>query len=168
MSQPMKATLRPARIDDTPAIASLIRELAVYEKLEDQAKATADDLARHLFGDRPAAEVIVAEIDGEPVGFALYFSTFSTFRGQPGTYLEDIFVRPEHRGQGIGKALLASVARVAVERGSGRLEWSVLDWNAPSIEFYRSQGAVPMAEWTVFRVADEALNRLAGKIAGAS
>jgi GNAT superfamily N-acetyltransferase len=157
----MNTTLRPARIEDSGTIANLIRELAVYEKLEDQAKASADDLARHLFGDRPAAEVIIAEVDGQAVGFALYFSTFSTFRGQPGTYLEDIFVKPEFRGQGIGKALLANVARVAVDRGSGRLEWSVLDWNTPSIEFYRSQGAISMDEWTVFRVADEALNRLA-------
>ena len=115
-----------------PTIAALIRELAAYEKLEDQARATADDLRRHLFGDRPAAEVLIlAEVDGEPVGFALFFPTFSTFRGQPGLYLEDLFVRPEHRGRGIGKALLASLARLAVDRGCGRLEWSVLDWNAP-------------------------------------
>ena len=151
----MNATIRPARLDDAPTIANLIRELAVYEKLEHQAKATSDDLARHLFGDRPAAEVLIAEVAGEPVGFALFFPTFSTFRGQPGLYLEDLFVRPEHRGQGIGKALLASVAKLAVDRGCGRLEWAVLDWNTPSIEFYRSQGAVPMDEWTVFRVADE-------------
>ena len=159
----MNATIRPARPDDAPTIANLIRDLAVYEKLEDQARATAADLARHLFGDRPVAEVLVAELAGEPVGYALYFATFSTFRGQPGLFLEDLFVRPEHRGQGIGKALLAAVARIAVERGCGRLEWSVLDWNAPSIEFYRSQGAVPMDEWTIFRVADLALLELAGK-----
>jgi GNAT superfamily N-acetyltransferase len=159
----MNATLRSATIDDAPTIAGLIRELAVYEKLEDQARATADDLARHLFGDRPAAEVILAEVAGEAVGFALFFSNFSTFRGQPGIYLEDIFVRLEFRGQGIGKALLAKVARIAVDRGCGRLEWSVLDWNQPSIDFYRSQGAVPMDEWTVFRVADEALLLLAEK-----
>jgi len=159
----MNATIRPACVDDAQTIATLIRELAVYERLEDQAKATADDLARHLFGDRPAAEVLIAEVEGTPVGFALFFSTFSTFRGQPGIYLEDIFVRPEHRGQGIGKALLARIARIAIDRGCGRLEWSVLDWNTPSIEFYRSQGAVPMNEWTVFRVADGALEALAGK-----
>jgi GNAT superfamily N-acetyltransferase len=163
MSQPQHATIRPARLDDAPTIASLIRELAAYEKLEDEAKASPDDLARHLFGDRPAAEVLMAEVDGSAVGFALFFSTFSTFRGQPGLYLEDLFVRPEHRGKGIGKALLASVARIAVERGCGRLEWSVLDWNTPSIDFYRSQGAAPMDEWTVFRVADQALIQLAGK-----
>ena len=158
----MKPSIRPAKAEDAANIASLIRELAVYEKLEHLANATPEDLIRHLFGDRPAAEVLIAEIDGEAVGFALYFSTFSTFRGQPGTYLEDLFVRPEYRGQGIGKALLSSVAKVAVERGSGRLEWSVLDWNKPSIEFYRSQGAKPMDEWTVFRVDEDALIRLAG------
>jgi GNAT superfamily N-acetyltransferase len=159
----MNATIRPARLDDAETIASLIRELAAYERLEDQAKATADDLARHLFGDRPAAAVLIAEVEGSPVGFALYFSTFSTFRGQPGIYLEDIFVRPEHRGRGIGKALLASVAKVAVARGCGRLEWAVLDWNTPSIEFYRSQGAIPRDEWTVFRVSDGELFELASR-----
>ena len=159
----MTATLRPALPDDSGAIADLIRELAVYEKLEGQARATADDLRRHLFGDRPAAEVIVAEVEGEVVGFALFFATFSTFRGQPGLYLEDLFVRAEHRGRGIGKALLAGVARRAVDRGCGRLEWSVLDWNAASIAFYLSQGAEPMDEWTVYRVADSALTALAGK-----
>jgi GNAT superfamily N-acetyltransferase len=157
----MSFSIRSARPDDAETIATLIRELAAYERLEDQAKATADDLTRHLFGDRPSAEVLIAETDGVPVGFALFFSTFSTFRGQPGLYLEDIFVRPEHRGQGIGKALLARVARVAVDRNCGRLEWSVLDWNTPSIEFYRSQGGEPMSDWTVFRVADRALSDLA-------
>jgi GNAT superfamily N-acetyltransferase len=157
----MNVTIRPARLDDAETIVTLIRELAVYERLEDQANATADDLARHLFGDRPAAEVLIAEVEGITVGFALYFSTFSTFRGQPGIYLEDLFVRPEHRGRGIGKALLANVAKVAVDRGGGRLEWSVLDWNTPSIEFYRSQGARPMDDWTVFRVDDRELNALA-------
>ncbi len=159
----MNATIRPARPTDAPTIANLIRELAVYEKLEDQAKATADHLTRHLFGDRPAAEVILAELAGEPVGYALFFATFSTFRGQPGLFLEDLFVLPDHRGRGIGKALLVEVARIAVDRECGRLEWSVLDWNAPSIAFYRSQGAVPMDEWTIFRVADMALTELAGK-----
>ena len=160
----MNAAIRPARPDDAATIASLIRELAAYEKLEDHARATAEDLGRHLFGERPAAEVILAEVEGEPVGFALFFPTFSTFRGQPGLYLEDLFVRPEHRGRGIGKALLARVARIAVDRGCGRLEWSVLDWNAPSIAFYRAQGAVPMDEWTVYRVADEALMALAERM----
>jgi GNAT superfamily N-acetyltransferase len=159
----MNASIRPARPEDAETIASLIRELAVYEKLEDHARATAQDLRRHLFGDRPAAEVILADVDGQTVGFALFFPTFSTFRGQPGLYLEDLLVRPEHRGRGIGKALLSKIARMAVDRGCGRLEWSVLDWNAPSIAFYRAQGAEPMDEWTVFRLADQALYALAEK-----
>ena len=140
---------------------NLVRELAVYEKLEQHARATPDDFRRHLFGPRPAAEAAVAEVGGEPVGFALWFSTFSTFRGQPGLYLEDIFVKPSFRGRGIGKGLLAAVARRAVERGCGRLEWSVLDWNTPAIGFYRSLGARPMDEWTVYRIDEEPLRRLA-------
>ena len=159
----MSFRIRPARVDDTVAIATLIRELAIYEKLEDQARATPEDLARHLFGDRPVAEALMAEVEGSPVGFALFFTNFSTFRGQPGLYLEDIFVRPECRGKGIGKALLASVAKLAVDRGCGRMEWSVLDWNQPSIDFYKSKGAIPMDEWTVFRVADESLRQLAAQ-----
>jgi GNAT superfamily N-acetyltransferase len=159
----MNAAIRPARPEDAPTIASMIRELAAYEKLEDQARATDDDLRRHLFGDRPAAEVILAEVEGRPVGFALFFPTYSTFRGQPGLYLEDLFVRPDFRGQGIGKALLSTLARIAVDRGCGRLEWSVLDWNAPSIAFYRAQGAEPMDEWTVYRLTDSALVALAEK-----
>ena len=156
----MTATIRPATLDDCPTIAALIVELAAYEKLEDQAKATPEDLARNLFGDHPAAEVLMAEVEGKAIGFALFFPTFSTFRGQPGLYLEDVYVRPEHRGRGVGKALLANVARIAVDRGCGRLEWSVLDWNEPSIGFYRSLGAIPMNEWTVYRLADESLARL--------
>src|SRR4051794_28316932 len=138
MSQPRDVTIRPARPEDSGMIAELIRELAIYEKLEDQARATAEDLRRHLFSDRPAAEVLMAEVEGEPVGFALFFPTFSTFRGQPGLYLEDLFVRPEHRGRGIGKALLASVAKAGAARGCGRLEGSVLDWNEPAIAFSRA------------------------------
>jgi GNAT superfamily N-acetyltransferase len=160
----MTANIRPAQPDDCPTIVALIRELAAYERLENEARATPEDLARHLFGDRPAAEVLMAEVDGSPVGLALYFTNFSTFRGQPGIYLEDLFVRPEFRGRGIGKALLASVARIAVDRGCGRFEWSVLDWNTPSIEFYKAQGAVPMEGWTVFRVTDQALTELARRI----
>jgi GNAT superfamily N-acetyltransferase len=154
-------SLRPARPEDSATIANLVRELAVYEKLEQFANATADDFRRHLFGDRPYAEVILAEVDGEPVGFALGFPTFSTFRGQPGFYLEDIYVRPEHRGRGIGKALLSSVARLALKRGFGRLNWSVLDWNAPAIGFYLAMGARPLNEWTVYRIEDGPLERLA-------
>ncbi len=157
----MSHTIRPARPDDAEAIAALIRELAAYEKLDDEARATPESLHQHLFGPRPFAEALIAEVDGEPVGFALFFHNFSTFRGQPGLYLEDLFVRPEFRGRGLGKSLLARLAALAVERDCGRLEWAVLDWNAPAIGFYRSLGARPMDEWTVFRVDDEALARLA-------
>jgi GNAT superfamily N-acetyltransferase len=139
----------------------MIRELAVYEKLEEFAQATPDALRNHLFGPRPAAEAILAELEGAPVGFALFFSTFSTFRGQAGLYIEDIFVREPHRGRGIGKGLLAAVARLAVERRCGRVEWSVLDWNAPSIGFYRGLGAHPLDDWTVYRLHEEPLTRLA-------
>jgi GNAT superfamily N-acetyltransferase len=154
-------TVRPARTDDCATIVDLIRELAVYEQLEDQAKATPDDLRRNLFGPRPYAEALVGEVDGTAVGFALFFHNFSTFRGQPGLYLEDLFVRPEYRGRGIGRAFLARLARLALERGCGRLEWAVLDWNAPAILFYRSLDATPMDDWTVFRLADGPLARLA-------
>jgi GNAT superfamily N-acetyltransferase len=153
--------IRPGRAEDVGTIANLIRELAVYEKLEDQARATPEALRRYLFGDRAYAETLLAEIDGEAVGFALFFPTFSTFRGQPGLYLEDIFVRPERRGRGIGRALLSSVGRLVIDRGFGRLEWSVLNWNEPSIGFYRALGATPMDEWTVYRIADGPLVQLA-------
>jgi GNAT superfamily N-acetyltransferase len=156
-------SIRPCRPDDAETLATLIRELAVYERLEDHAKATADDLRRNLFGPRPYAEAMVAEVDGEAVGFALAFHTFSTFRGQPGLYLEDLFVRPSHRGRGIGKALIATLARLAAERGCGRLEWAVLDWNESAIAFYRSLGARPMDDWIIYRVDDEALARLASR-----
>jgi len=155
--------IRPARPEDCETIANLVRELAVYEKLEQFAKATAEDFRANLFGPRPYAEALMAEVDGTPVGLALAFPTFSTFRGQPGLYLEDIFVRPQHRGRGIGKALLASVARLARERGFGRVEWSVLDWNAPAIGFYRALGALPLDEWTVYRIDDGPLDRLASR-----
>jgi GNAT superfamily N-acetyltransferase len=153
--------IRPARADDSHTIANLVRELAVYEKLEQFAQATAEDFREHLFGARPFALAFMAEVDREPVGFALAFPTFSTFRGQPGLYLEDLYVKPEHRGKGIGKALLATLAKLARDRGYGRLEWSVLNWNEPSIGFYRSLGARPLDEWTVYRIDDGALDRLA-------
>jgi GNAT superfamily N-acetyltransferase len=153
--------IRPGVEADAPALVNLVRELAVYEKLESSAKATPDDFRAHLFGPRPAAEALVAEVDGQVVGFALFFPTFSTFRGQPGLHLEDLFVRPEHRGLGIGKALLSAIARLAVERRCGRLEWAVLDWNAPAIAFYRAAGARPVDGWTTYRVDDEALTDLA-------
>jgi GNAT superfamily N-acetyltransferase len=157
----MNLLIRPARPDDADTLVGLIHELAVYEKLEDQARATPESIRRHLFGPRPFAEALIAEVDGQPVGFALFFHNFSTFRGQPGLYLEDLFVRPEYRGAGIGKALLARLAALAVDRGCGRMEWAVLDWNEPAIAFYRSLGARGMNEWTTFRLGDEALARLA-------
>jgi GNAT superfamily N-acetyltransferase len=157
----MNATIRPCRPDDAETLVTLIRELAVYEKLESFARATPEALRTHLFGPTPAAEAILAEVEGAAVGFALFFMTFSTFRGQPGLYLEDIFVRESHRGRGIGKAMLATVARRAVDRGCGRVEWSVLDWNAPSIAFYKSLGARPLDDWTVYRMDEEPLARLA-------
>jgi GNAT superfamily N-acetyltransferase len=162
VSEPLPPfTIRPCRPGDEAAIANLVRALAVYEKLEEYATATPDDFATHLFGPRPAAEVVLAEVAGEAVGYALFFTTFSTFRGQPGLYLEDLFVKPEHRGLGIGKALLATVARSAVDRGCGQLNWVVLDWNAPAIGFYQSLGARPLDEWTTYRIDDGALARLA-------
>jgi GNAT superfamily N-acetyltransferase len=133
----------------------------VYERLEDQAKATAEDLSRNLFGPRPYAEALVAEVEGTAAGFALFFHNFSTFRGQPGIYLEDLFVRPAFRTRGIGRAFLAHLAKVALDRGCGRLEWAVLDWNEPAIQFYRSLGASPMDDWTIFRLADGPLSSLA-------
>ena len=153
-------SIRPARLEDAATIANLVYELAVYEKLEQFARATPDDFRRHLFGPRPYAEAIVAEIDGEPVGFALFFPTFSSFRGQPGLYLEDVYVRPVHRGRGIGKALLATLAKLALDRGLGRLEWAVLDWNTPSIEFYQAVGARAMDQWDTYRLTGPALTAL--------
>jgi GNAT superfamily N-acetyltransferase len=155
--------IRACHEDDADTLSGLIRELAVYEKLEHHAKATAEDLRKHLFGPRPYAEALVAELDGAAVGFALFFHNFSTFRGQPGVYLEDLFVRPEHRGLGIGKALLSAVAKIAVDRGCGRVEWAVLDWNSPAILFYQSLGAVPMDDWSIFRVDGSAMSELAAR-----
>lgn len=153
--------LRPARAQDTPLILALVRELAEYEKLAHEVVADEAGLRESLFGERPAAEVVIAELDGEPAAFALFFTNFSTFLGRPGIYLEDLFVRPAFRRHGIGEALLVHLAGVAEVRGCGRLEWSVLDWNEPAIGFYRRLGAVPMDEWTVFRVTGPALGALA-------
>lgn len=152
--------IRPAAPSDTPTIVSLVRALADYERLSDAVVLDEARFHAHLFGPQPYAEVLLAEDDGNVVGFALFFHNYSTFLGRPGVYLEDIFVRPEYRGRGHGKALMAAVARLAVERGCGRMEWSVLDWNQPSIDFYRSLGAVPMGEWTTFRLAADALRSL--------
>lgn len=154
--------IRPATPADTATICRLIRDLAEYEKLTDQVVLDEARLREHLFGQRPFAEALIAEDDtGTAVGFALFFHNYSTFLGQPGLYLEDLFVRPEHRGRGHGKALLAALAKLAVERGCGRLEWSVLDWNEPALGFYRALGAVPMDEWTVYRLTGDALRRVA-------
>ena len=154
-------SIRPATIDDVPLIRALIGELAEYERLADAAVATDADLRAQLFGERPAAEVLIGEVDGEPAGFALFFHNFSTFLGKRGLYLEDLFVRPAARGAGLGKHLMAALARIAVQRDCGRFEWSVLDWNAPAIGFYRRIGAVGMDEWTVQRLEGEALHALA-------
>jgi GNAT superfamily N-acetyltransferase len=155
--------ITPAQESDAALILSFIRKLADYEKLSHEVIATEDQIREHVFGANPVAEVLLAYWGGEPVGFALYFRNFSTFLGQAGIYLEDLFVEPAHRGKGIGKALLVRLAKIAVERGYGRLQWAVLDWNTPSIEFYRSLGAVPLDDWTVYRVTGEALEQLASK-----
>lgn len=149
--------IRAATSADTPAIARLIRGLAEYERLADQVTLSEDRLREHLFGTRRYAEVLLAEESGVVVGFALFFHSYSTFLAQPGIYLEDLFVVPEHRGQGHGKALLLALARLAVERGCGRLEWSVLNWNQPAMDFYRSLGALPLDGWTGFRLAGDTL-----------
>ncbi|MBX5459889.1 MAG: GNAT family N-acetyltransferase [Steroidobacteraceae bacterium] len=154
-------TIRPAREHEVPLVLQFVRELAEYERLEHEVTATEESFRRALFGPRPYAEVVFACVDDEPVGFALFFHNFSTFLGKPGIYLEDLFVRPAFRRRGIGQRLLAWLAREAVARGCGRLEWAVLDWNAPSIRFYESLGARRLQEWLTFRLTGEALVRLA-------
>jgi GNAT superfamily N-acetyltransferase len=156
-------TIRPATVRDVPTILGFIRDLAKYEHLEHQVAATEATLRDTLFGARPYAEVVFACLSGEPVGFALFFHNFSTFLGRPGIYLEDLYVRPEARRHGLGRRLLTWLAALTVERRCGRLDWSVLDWNEPSIRFYRSLGAVPMDEWKIFRLTGEALTHLAGQ-----
>jgi GNAT superfamily N-acetyltransferase len=155
--------VRPAEPADVPLMMALIGELAEYERLADSFVGTADQLERHLFGDHPAAEAVVAEVDGEPAGFALFFTTFSTFLCRPGIWLEDLFVRPRHRRGGVGRALLEHLAGLAVERGCGRMEWSALDWNEPALEFYGRLGARPVEGWTVHRLEDDALRSLVGR-----
>jgi GNAT superfamily N-acetyltransferase len=166
MSTSPTIRLRPAAREDIALILALIAELAEYEKLAHEAVATAESLARDLFGSRPYAEVLIGEVDGEPAGFALFFHNYSTFLGQPGLYLEDLFVRPRFRGCGLGKRLMQELARIALARGCGRFEWSVLDWNQPAIDFYRALGATGMDEWTVQRLSGAALQALAAPGAG--
>ncbi len=153
--------IRSATVDDCDLIRYFILQLAIYEKMEDEAKATEADIRATLFCDKPQAEVIIAERAGQPIGFALFFHNYSTFLGRRGLYLEDLFVVPEARGTGAGKALLKYLAKTALERDCGRFEWWVLDWNSPAIDFYKSLGAQPMDEWTVFRLEGDALKDLA-------
>lgn len=152
--------IEPATEGDVPVILSFVQKLAEYEKLSHQVTATEELLRQTLFGKRRVAEVLIAYWGGAPAGFALYFHNFSTFLGRPGIYLEDLFVDPAHRGKGIGKALLMELAKITKERNCGRLEWAVLDWNQPAIDFYRSLGAVPLHDWTIFRVTGDELDNL--------
>jgi GNAT superfamily N-acetyltransferase len=156
-------TIRFATTRDVPAIAALIRELADYERLAHEVQLDEGELASHLFAEPRRAEVLLAQDGIEVVGFALFFHNFSTFLGKPGIYLEDLFVKPAHRGRGHGKAMLSELARLALERGCGRLEWAVLDWNEPAIEFYKRLGARAMDAWTTYRVDGEALVRLGAR-----
>jgi GNAT superfamily N-acetyltransferase len=153
--------IQPATAADVPLILDLIRELAVYERAPDDAVATEPQLQEVLFGEMPAAKVLIAREGAEPVGFAVYFFNFSTWLGKPGLYLEDLFVRPKHRAKGYGRALLVRLAQIADEKGCGRMEWAVLDWNDSAIQFYRKLGATPMDEWTTFRLTSEGIAALA-------
>jgi len=153
--------IRPAHVEDVPIILQLIRDLATYERAPDDVVATEELLSDVLFGEKPAAEVLLAFEEKSPIGFAVYFYNFSTWLGRPGLYLEDLFVRPEKRGKGYGRALLVELAKIARDRGCGRMEWAVLDWNEPAIEFYRALGAKPMNEWTVFRLTRDEIANLA-------
>jgi GNAT superfamily N-acetyltransferase len=153
--------IRSAYLDDVPIILELIRDLATYERAPNEVTATEEQLVDVLFGERPAAEVLLAFEKDTPVGFAIFFHNFSTWLGRPGLYLEDLFVKPEKRGKGYGRALLVDLARIARDRGCGRMEWAVLDWNEPAIQFYRTLGATPMDEWTVFRLTRDGIAKLA-------
>ena len=159
--------IRPARVEDVPIILQLIRDLATYERAPREVTATEEQLVDVLFGERPAAEVLLAFEGQLPIGFAVFFHNFSTWLGQSGLYLEDLFVKPEERGKGYGRALLVELAKIARDRGCGRMEWAVLDWNEPAIKFYRALGAKPMHEWTVFRLTRDGIAGLAdsGRVA---
>ncbi len=164
MSDPeARATIRAATEADVPVVLRFIRELAEYERLLHEVSATEEDVRQALFGARPCAEAVVAELDGQPAGFALFFHNFSTFLAKPGLYLEDLYVSPPYRGRGIGRRLLVHLAGLARERGCGRFEWAVLDWNEDAIRTYRKAGAVPQEDWTVYRVTGDALDRLAAE-----
>ena len=161
MSDPTALTLTIATEPDVPHILTFIKALAEYERMADQVVATEEGLRATLFGPRPYAECVIARWNGEPAGFALFFHNYSTFLGRPGVYLEDLFVKPELRGKGVGRSLLQYLAGVALDRNCGRLEWTVLDWNESAIGFYKSLGAEPLEEWTIFRLKGDALKRLA-------
>ena len=168
MSQSPRLQIEPAQPSDAPLIVAMVRELAAYERLLDEVVITPEDVHRDLFGPRPYAEAVVARVEGEPVGFALWFHNYSTFAGRPGLYLEDLFVRPAFRGHGYGEALLRHLAGIALERGCARFEWSVLDWNEPALAFYRKLGAIGMDGWTVHRASGDALAALAAPTADQS
>jgi len=159
--------IRKAKESDAHVIVWFVRQLAEYERLSHEAVMTEESVRQSLFGPRPAAEVLLGYSEDKPAAFAVFFHNFSTFLGKPGLYLEDLFVVPEMRGRGFGRAMLVELARIARQRNCGRFEWAVLDWNEPAIEFYKKLGAVPMNEWTIFRVAGEALERLANERGGA-
>jgi GNAT superfamily N-acetyltransferase len=161
MKNPNEFVIRPAHVEDVPIILQLIRDLATYERAPDEVVATEEQLVGVLFGERPVAEVLLAFEEKSPVGFAVYFYNFSTWLGRPGLYLEDLFVKPEKRGKGYGRALLVELARIARDRGCGRMEWAVLNWNESAIKFYQALGAKPMDEWTVFRLTREEIAKLA-------
>jgi GNAT superfamily N-acetyltransferase len=161
MKTPNEFTIRPAHSEDAPVVLQLIRDLATYERAPNEVTATEEQLVDVLFGERPAAEVLLAFEAQSPVGFAVFFYNFSTWLGRPGLYLEDLFVKPDKRGNGYGRALLIELAKIARDRQCGRMEWAVLDWNEPAIKFYRALGAKPMHEWTVFRLTRDGIARLA-------
>jgi GNAT superfamily N-acetyltransferase len=156
--------IRPATVADVPVILELIRALAIYERAPNEVTASEDELRKVLFGEKPAAEVLLAFENETAVGFAVFFHNFSTWLGRPGLYLEDLFVRPEDRGKGYGRALLIHLAKIARDRGCGRMEWAVLDWNEPAIQFYYKLGAKPMDEWTVFRLTRDGIAELADSL----
>src|SRR5216117_2874018 len=161
MKTPNEFMIRPARLEDVPIILQLIRDLATYERAPNEVTATEEQLVDVLFGEKPVAEVLLAFEGKSPVGFAVFFHNFSTWLGRPGLYLEDLFVKPEKRGKGYGRALLIELAKIERDRGCGRMEWAVLDWNEPAIKFYRALGAKPMHEWTVFRLTRDGIASLA-------